>query len=212
MAHAAGKDLVAFLLGLLSAAPAPPPGNAPANPFFGAMNAGRMRAALQTVVERSGWGKRALPKGTALGAAFYFSHMGYFAEVAQVSVTASKQVKVHKVGVVGDVGTPIINPKAAESMVQGTVIDGMSELMAQEITLDRGRVVQTNYHQHPMVRRSQAPAEIDVHFLQTANPPTGLGEPALPAVCNAIFAATGERIRSLPLSKHGYRWARTAAV
>jgi isoquinoline 1-oxidoreductase beta subunit len=203
LAVAAKKDPVAYrleLLAQLAALPAPPRG----------MNIDRMRAVLSLVAERSGWGRQTLPKGSGMGVAFYYSHSGYFAEVAQVAVSAKKAVKVEKVWVVGDVGHTIINPFAAESQVCGSVIDGMSQMMAQEITVEKGRVVQTNYFDHPLVSLGEAPREIDVHFLKSANPPTGLGEPALPpilpAIANAIYAATGDRVRTLPLARSGYSW------
>jgi isoquinoline 1-oxidoreductase beta subunit len=206
VAHAAGKDPLQYQIDLYGEPrvivdPPGPGGRFMRLPPF---NTGRAIGVLQMVRDKSGWAKRAhLPKGTGMGVAFYYSHLGYFAEVAQVTVARTGIVKVEKVWIVGDCGSQIINPAGALNQVQGAAIDGISAALGQAITIDRGRVMQTNFHEFNLLRMNQAP-QVEVHFLITDNPPTGLGEPALPpappALCNAIFAATGKRVRKLPIN------------
>jgi len=200
IAHAAGKDPLQWRLELVEAqtgrTTAAPAGSR--DPVFDFI---RMKALLEAVKERSGWGQAPAAKGIGMGVATYFSHRGYFAEVAKVRVEADGSWRVLKVWAVGDVGSVIVNPSGARNQVEGSIIDGIGQLR-QAVTFRKGQTVESNFHEIPVMRMSEAP-HIDVHFLLSDGPPTGLGEPALPpvlpAVCNALFAATGVRIRTLPL-------------
>jgi len=196
VAEAAGKDLPTLMLELLAHTPEVARGKAA--PFV----TGRARDVIQRACAMGGWATRdGLPKGEGKGFAFYYSHAGYFAEVAHVAIVEGAVV-VRSVWVAGDVGSPIINPLNALHQVEGSVIEGIGQALAgQAITQIAGEVEQAGFDTHPLARITDAP-KIEVDLLQTPFPPTGLGEPALPpvipAVANAIYAATGKRIRTLP--------------
>ncbi len=200
LAHASGRDPVQFRLDLLGEPRIIT--DRENRPMY---DSGRMRGVLELVAQKSGWGRQ-VPKGTGLGVAFHYSHRGYFAEVVEVTA-ANGKFRINKVWVAGDIGSQIINPINAENQAQGSVLDGISEALAQEITIRGGRTEQANFDTFPLLRLAQAPP-VEVHWRMTDNPVTGLGEPALPpvvpALCNAIFAASGVRVRALPLSKNGW--------
>ena len=199
LAVAAGRDHLEMLLEIMGEPRWLEEGN------VGVLNTGRAAEVIKLAAAQAGWGQP-LPPGRGLGLAFYFSHAGHFAEVADVSVDGNRRLSVHKVTVAGDVG-PIVNLSGAENQCQGAVMDGLSTMLGLEITMENGRVQQSNFHQYPLMRINNAPV-VDVHFIESDFPPTGLGEPALPplapAICNAIYAATGHRVRTLPLSKDGF--------
>jgi len=197
LAHAAGADPLAFQLKLLGDKPVV--GERPS-----AYAVDRMKGVLTEVGKMSNWGKVNLPKGEGMGVACYFSHQGYFAEVCHVAVSPAGDVKVKKMWVAADVGSQIVNPFGALNQVQGATLEGLSHALHQAITIADGHVVQGNFADYPLLRMSEAPP-VEVKFLKTNYPPTGLGEPALPpaipALTNAIFAASGKRVRSLPITK-----------
>ena len=207
LAHAAGRDPLAFRLELLGEKDFVPGTGEQGIPY----NVSRMKHVLQHVAEKAEWGKKSLPKGQGQGIAFHFSHLGYIAQVAEVTVSKDGKLKVDRVVVATDIGSQIVNLSGAENQVQGSVIDGLGALMFQQLDIEQGRIVQSNFHDYPMIRIDDAPTQVDVHFLKTNYPVTGLGEPALPplapAVCNAIFAATGIRVRQLPLLKTDLSWS-----
>lgn len=203
LAHAAGRDPVEFRLELLGEDRLVPPTGGRGVPY----HTGRMKGVIRKAAAESGWGS-ALPRGEGRGIAFHFSHQGYVAMVAHVAVSPAGDLTVKHVTAAIDVG-PIINLSGAENQIQGSVIDGLGMAWLQEITFAAGRTVESNFHDYPLLRLPAAPA-IGVHFIQSDHPPTGLGEPGYPvvppAICNAIFAACGKRIRSLPIAKNDLRW------
>jgi isoquinoline 1-oxidoreductase beta subunit len=196
---AAGRDHVEFLLELFGE-PRLLTANNPAS-----LNTGRAAAVIRLAAEQSGWGRK-LPSGRGLGMAFYYSHQGHFAEVAEVSVDKHRKLTVHQVTVAADIGL-VVNPLGAEQQAEGSVMDGLSVVLGQRISFEGGVTQQHNFGDYPMMRIGPAP-KVVVHFAVNDYPPTGIGEPALPpvapAICNAIFAAIGERVRTLPLTLSGF--------
>ena len=194
LSAAAGRDHRDFLLEVMGEPRLLP----------GGLNTGRAADVIRLATEKAGWGS-SLPAGHGMGLAFHFSHAGHIAEVAEVSVTG-RRVRLHRVVVAVDIG-PIVNMSGARNQCEGAVIDGYSTMLGLEVTMENGRIEQSNFHQYPILRMPHHP-QVEVYFIQSDNPPTGVGEPALPpvapAICNAIFAATGQRVRTLPLTKEGF--------
>jgi isoquinoline 1-oxidoreductase beta subunit len=204
IAHAAGRDPIEFQLELLANPLAGEGVGKGGNNLAPGFIAARMSAVLERVREMSNWKSRhRLPKGTGMGVACYWSHLGYVAQVHRVGVHGDGTVTPEGIWAAVDVGSQIVNPTNAENQVQGSILDGMSAALGQEITFERGRVVQSNYHDYTLLRNKKIPP-MDIQFLKTDYSPTGLGEPAypstLPAFCNAIHAASGQRVRKLPIS------------
>lgn len=165
-------------------------------------NAPRHRAALELAATRAGWGS-APPPGVSRGIAVHKAFESYVAQVAEVSVAADGTVRVHRVVCAVDCG-PVVNPAIVEAQMQSGIIYGLTAALHGEITIERGRVVQSNFHDYPMLHMAEAPT-IEVYIVPSTDSQGGVGEPGTapiaPAVCNAIFAATGKRIRKLPIGK-----------
>jgi isoquinoline 1-oxidoreductase subunit beta len=181
LAAAAKKDPVDYRLALLNKAP-------------------RAKAVLQLAAERAGWGQP-LPKGSGRGVSIQFVFGTYMAQVAEVDVSKDGGVRVRRVVCAVDCGT-VINPDTVRAQIQGAIVFGVTAALYGEITLKDGRVEQTNFDTYQILRMNEAPA-IEVHIVRSQESPGGMGEPGtsaiVPAVTNAIFAATGKRLRKLPI-------------
>ena len=211
LSAAAGRDHLEFLLEWVNRTPpaAAPASTAPQGPPRGGGGGGfspvRATGVLKLAGEKSGWGKK-LPAGRGMGIAFSFAYGGHVAEVVELSVDAKKHITVHNVTAVADIG-PIVNMSSAENQVQGGVIDALSTAMGLRIDVEKGRIQQTNFDSYPILRMRSAPP-VAAYFIQSDFRPSGLGEPCLPplaaALGNAVFAASGERVRTMPFSRAGY--------
>jgi isoquinoline 1-oxidoreductase beta subunit len=211
LAHAAGRDPMTFTLDLLAGLPAAGAGNGEGRGRGGrggGFDPAKMTNVLKLAAEKAGWGA-SRPRGEGLGFAITHTNNAYVAIVADVAVSRDGELRIRKLTAAIDAGT-IINLSSAESQVQGAMLDGISAAWFQRVTIRRGAAAETNFDSYPMMRINQSPPVAEVHFVKSALPPTGLGEPGLPpaapAVCNAIFAATGKRIRTLPFAGEDLRW------
>lgn len=195
LAHATGKDPLAFRLDLIG-----PARTMPYRDHGGEYDTGRLREVLQLVAEKAGWGKP-LPPGHFHGLAAHVTFGVPVAEVAEISMPGG-QLKVHRITAAVWCGQ-IINRTGAEQQVSGAILDGLGAALYGKVTIESGAAAEQNFHQYRMLRLPEAPPVIDVHFVESHEAPRGLGEMGLPpvaaAVCNAIFAATGKRIRELPV-------------
>jgi len=180
LAHAAGKDPYEYRRALLG-------------------KAKRHKTVLETAATKANWGAP-LPAGRARGIAVAFSYGSYAAHVAEVSVTPDGQLRVHKLVCAIDCGIAV-NPDQVRAQMEGGAVYAMTGLFDQ-ITLDKGRVQQSNFHDYPMLRIAEAPV-VETHIVDSGEAPGGLGEPGVPpvapSICNAVFALTGKRIRTLPI-------------
>jgi isoquinoline 1-oxidoreductase beta subunit len=182
MAKAAGKDPYSYRMSLLDKQP-------------------RFANVLKQAATKAGWGKP-LPAGHKHGIALMEGYDTYMAQIAEISVNKANEIKVHKVTVVADLGH-MVNPDTVEAQIQSSIAFGLTAALYGDITLIDGRVQQTNFHNYPVLRMNEMP-KINVTLVQSTEKPGGIGEPATaligPAVANALFAATGKRLRSLPLT------------
>jgi len=210
LAHASGRDAVDYQLDLLGKPRIVDLKNTN-YPNYGApydvypIDTARLNHVMQMAAEKSGWGKRKLGKRAGLGFAAHRSFLTYVATVVEVEVDDQGEIKIPRVDTVVDAGL-VVNPEATHAQFQGAAVFGTSVVKTGEITATKGAIDQSNFQDYPVARMNEAPYQTNVYLVESDAPPAGVGEPGVPpfvaALCNAIFAATGKRIRELPLSKN----------
>lgn len=211
LAHAAGRDPLDYLLDLIGK-PRTIDFKGVEYPNYGASlevypwETGRLRRVTEMVAEKSGWGTRKYGKGTGVGIAAHRSFLSYVATVVEVEVNDQGEVRIPRVDTALDAGL-VVNPEATRAQFEGAAVFGASVVRSGEITATKGVIDQSNFQDYPVARIGEAPFQTNVYIVDSDAPPAGVGEPGVPpfvaAFCNAIFAATGKRVRDLPISKLG---------
>jgi isoquinoline 1-oxidoreductase beta subunit len=213
LAHAAGKDPLEYTLALLGPDRIVPKTELPKDytNYGGSyeqypIDTARFRRVVQLAAEKAGWGKKKNGNGFGMGIAMHRSFLTYAASVVQVQMNDAGRVRITRVDSALDAGT-VVNPDMARNQFEGAAVMGTSIAFYGEVTATNGAIDQSNFDTFQMARMNNAPREVHVHIVESDAPPGGIGEPGLPAfapaLCNAIFAATGKRIRELPLMKAG---------
>ncbi len=205
LAHLAKRDPVEYLLDVLGSARKIEIQQRGRLAAKYPLETGRLRNVIELVAERSGWAKKKPAKGRALGIAAHRSFLAYVAAVVEVEVDSNGKIRIPRVDFAVDTGR-VINPDRVKAQFEGAAVFGASIALMGEITAAKGEIEQSNFHDYPVARINEAPIETHVHLVESDAPPAGVGEPGVPpispAICNAIFAATGKRIRELPIRKH----------
>src|SRR5579859_4438039 len=213
LAQAAGKDLVEYTLQLLGPDRIIPRSELPKDyTNYGQdyaqypIDTARFKRVVELAAEKAGWGKKKQGNGAGMGIAMHRSFLTYVASVVQIHLDGAGRVHVDQVDTALDAGT-VVNPDMVRNQFEGAAVMGSSIAFYGAITATNGAIDQSNFNDYPMARMNTAPREVRVHIVPSDAPPGGVGEPGLPAfapaLCNAIFVATGKRIRELPLSKAG---------
>jgi isoquinoline 1-oxidoreductase subunit beta len=209
LAHRAGRDPAEYLLELIGT-PRTIDFKGAEYPNYGASletypwETGRLRRVTEIVIEKSGWGKRKLGKGSGLGIAAHRSFLTYVASVVEVEVDDEGDIIIPRVDTVVDAGL-VVNPEVTRAQFEGAAVFGTSVALSGEITAKNGAIEQSNFNDYPVAHIDEAPRQTNVYLVDSDAPPAGVGEPGVPpfvpALCNAIFVATGKRVRELPLSR-----------